>query len=115
MTCPANVTTPIKKTGAHFPEKSCEPCGRRAQCTAAKTGGRSVAIHPQEKLLLALRERRATREGRAELRQRITVEHSLAAIAAIQGPRARYKGIRKNSLDLRRCAAVANLQTLKAA
>ena len=113
--CPANVTTPIKKTGAHFPEKSCEPCGRRAQCTAAKTGGRSVAIHPQEKLLLALRERRATREGRAELRQRITVEHSLAAIAAIQGPRARYKGIRKNSLDLRRCAAVANLQTLKAA
>jgi hypothetical protein len=54
--------------------------------------------------------RRATREGRAELRQRVTVEHSLAVIAAIQGPRARYKGIRKNSLDLRRCAAVANLQ-----
>lgn len=115
VTCPANTTAPITKSGAHFPEESCAACDRRSQCTAAKKGGRSLTIHPQEKLLLLLRQRRATREGRAELRQRVTVEHSLAAIAAIQGPRARYKGIRKNSLDLRRCAAVANLQALKAA
>ena len=115
VTCPANVTVSITKTGAHFPDETCASCDRRSQCTAAKKSGRSIAIHPQEKLLLLLRERRATREGRADLRQRVTVEHSLAAIAAIQGPRARYKGIRKNSLDLRRCAAVANLQTLRAA
>jgi hypothetical protein len=62
-----------------------------------------------------LRQKRATRDGRKDLRQRVTVEHSLASIAAIQGPRARYKGIRKNSFDLRRCAAVANLQVLRAA
>jgi hypothetical protein len=115
VTCPAQVSVPIKKGGASFPEETCASCQRRSQCTAAKKGGRSIAIHPQEKLLLLLRERRATREGRAELRQRVTVEHSLAAISAIQGPRARYKGIRKNSLDLRRCAAVANLQALRAA
>jgi hypothetical protein len=115
VTCPADVTVPITKSGAHFPDETCASCNRRSQCTAAKNSGRSIAIHPQEKLLLLLRERRATREGRADLRQRVTVEHSLAAIAAIQGPRARYKGIRKNSLDLRRCAAVANLQTLRAA
>lgn len=115
VTCPANTTVSITKSGANFPEETCASCELRSQCTAAKKGGRSIAIHPQEKLLLQLRQRRATREGRAQLRQRVTVEHSLAAIAAIQGPRARYKGIRKNSLDLRRCAAVANLQVLKAA
>lgn len=115
VTCPANVMAPITKSGAHFPDGTCAPCQQRSRCTAAKKGGRSIAIHPQEKLLLLLRQRRATREGRAELRQRVTVEHSLATIAAIQGPRARYKGIRKNALDLRRCAAVANLQALRAA
>ena len=115
VTCPENVTAPITKSGAHFPGDTCTPCMQRARCTTAKSGGRSVGIHPQEKLLLLLRQRRATREGRAELRQRVTIEHTLATIGAIQGPRARYKGIRKNTLDLRRCAAVANIQALRAA
>jgi hypothetical protein len=116
VTCPAGQVVTIDGPGstAHFPTKTCLACELRVQCTAA-TNGRSVAIHPQEKLLLQLRERRATRDGREALRQRVTVEHSLANIAAIQGPRARYKGTRKNSLDLRRCAAVANLQVLRAA
>ena len=115
VTCPEKVTVPITKSGAHFPGDVCTPCSQRARCTKAKNDGRSVDIHPQEELLLLLRQRRATREGRAALRQRVTVEHSLAAVGAIQGPRARYKGIRKNSLDLRRCAAVANIQALRAA
>lgn len=51
-------------------------------------------------------------EGRAHLRHRTTVEHSLARIDQIQGPKARYKGTRKNTLDLRRVAMVANLQRL---
>jgi hypothetical protein len=38
------------------------------------------------------------------------VEHTLARIDQIQGKRARYKGTRKNTLDLRRTAAVHNLQ-----
>lgn len=116
VTCPAGAVVAIDGPGstAHFPMKGCKACNLRDQCTAGRHG-RSVAIHPQEKLLLQLRQRRATRDGREALRQRVTVEHSLASIAAIQGPRARYKGTRKNSLDLRRCAAVANLQVLRAA
>ena len=51
-------------------------------------------------------------EGRASLRHRTTVEHSLARIEQIQGSKARYKGTRKNTLDLRRVAAVANLQRI---
>ena len=74
--------------------------------------GRSLAIHEQEDLLLELRHAKKTPEGRAALRQRVAIEHSLARIQRVQGPRARYKGARKNTLDLRRCAAVANLQTL---
>jgi hypothetical protein len=116
VTCPAGKDVAIEGPGstAHFSAQACASCQLRTKCTAGRHG-RSVAIHPQEKLLLLLREKRATRDGRKDLRQRVTVEHSLASIAAIQGPRARYKGIRKNSFDLRRCAAVANLQVLRAA
>jgi hypothetical protein len=116
VTCPAGAVVPIDGPGskAQFPAQTCRACEHQTQCTTGRHG-RSVAIHPQEKLLLELRQRRATRDGRRDLRQRVTVEHSLAAIATIQGPRARYKGTRKNSLDLRRCAAVANLQTLRRA
>ena len=50
--------------------------------------------------------------GRARLRERVGVEHTLARIQQIQSPRARDKGVRKNTLDLRRTATVVNLQRL---
>ena len=71
-----------------------------------------MTIHPQEELLIHLRRIKKTPEGRASLRERVAIEHLLAHIVAVQGPRARYKGARKNTLDLRRCAAVANLQAM---
>ena len=67
-------------------------------------------MHPQEALLIELRATRRTAEGRKALRQRTDVEHTLARIAQLQGTRARYKGTRKNTFDLRRMAAVNNLQ-----
>jgi hypothetical protein len=96
---------------AHFPEAACEDCRSRSKCTAAKTAGRSLSIHPAEPLLLELRQRRAEPDGRAALRERVYVEHGLAAISRSQGRRARYLGVRKNLFDLRRHAAVANLHT----
>jgi hypothetical protein len=39
------------------------------------------------------------------------VEHRLAHIGSRQGPRARYRGARKNTFDLRRVAAIQNLET----
>jgi hypothetical protein len=65
-------------------------------------------------LLLRLRKNARTRAGRAELRERTTVEHRLARVGAIQGPKARYRGVRKNELDLNRVVAIANLQALAA-
>jgi hypothetical protein len=75
-------------------------------------GGRSLALHPQEALLQRLRAGQHQPDGRARLRERTTVEHALARIDQIQGGTARYKGARKNTLDLRRTAVVTNLQRL---
>jgi hypothetical protein len=70
-------------------------------------------MHPQEVLLLELRAARRMAEGRKALRQRTEVEHPFARIDQLQGKRARYKGTRKNTLDLRRTAAVHNLQRIQ--
>jgi len=115
VTRPANEKARFTGPGsvAHFAASACDPCSMRARCTVAAQGiGRSVSIHPQEELLLDLRRIKKTPEGRAALRERVAIEHHLARIVAVQGLPARYKGARKNTLDLRRCAAVANLQAL---
>ncbi len=59
-----------------------------------------------------LRARQSTAIGRAQLRQRTTVEHALAHIGHWQGNRARYIGLRKNLFDLRRVAVVHNLHVI---
>jgi len=92
----------------HFPRETCAACPQRARCTASLRG-RSVSLHADEKLLQELRVRQGTSEGRATLRERVGVEHDLSHIGHWQGDRARYRGERKNLLDLRRCAVVNNL------
>lgn len=114
ITCPAHQVAPIPlgATTVHFAATTCQPCAVRAACTTARRGGRSIALHPQEALLQGLRVAQQQPAGRAGLRERTTVEHSLARIDQIQGATARYKGARKNTLDLRRIAVVANLQRI---
>ena len=114
VTCPAQQVAAIPPGAAtiHFPAATCQPCAVRAACTTATRAGRSLALHPQEALLQRLRAAQHEPAGRARLRERTTVEHSLARIDQIQGGTARYKGARKNTLDLRRTAVVTNLQRL---
>jgi hypothetical protein len=111
--CPAHQTAPIVpgRSTVHFAADTCRACALRDACTTA-ADGRSISLHPQEALLQQLRVATHTPAGRAVLRRRTTVEHSLARVDQIQGKKARYKGTRKNTLDLRRCATVANLQNL---
>lgn len=110
--CPAGQRVPVVPgaTALHFPATACRPCTLRAQCTTAARGGRSITVHPQEALLQQLRHQQHQPAGRVHLRARTTIEHSLARVQHLQGPTARYKGLRKNTLDLRRVAAVINLQ-----
>ena len=112
LTCPAGVTMPFApgKT-VRFPKGTCAACPLREPCTASSSG-RSVTIHPDEELLAELRQRQKTPEGRAQLRERVAVEHALAHIGHWQGRRARYIGTRKNLFDLRRVAVVHNLHVI---
>ncbi len=67
-----------------FSAEVCGACPLRAQCTSSERG-RSVSIHPDERLLVELRERQLRSRGRAELRQRVAVEHRLAHVGQWQG------------------------------
>jgi transposase len=112
LECPNHITLPFQPGGTvHFPAAVCGVCPLRVRCTTS-THGRSVHLHPDERLLVELRERQQTREGRAQLRERVAVEHTLAHVGHWQGRRARYCGQRKNLFDLRRCAVVHNLHVL---
>lgn len=110
--CPAQVELPFTPGGTvHFPTAVCAACPLRARCTTSARG-RSVSLHPDERFLAELRARQHTSAGRAKLRERVAVEHTLAHVGHWQGRRARYRGQRKNLFDLRRCAVVDNLHTL---
>jgi hypothetical protein len=112
MRCPQQVEVPFTPGGTvHFPATVCAACPLQARCTTSPRG-RSVAVHPDERLLVELRERQQTPAGRARLRERVAVEHTLAHVGHWQGRRARYRGQRKNLFDLRRCAVVHNLHVL---
>src|SRR6266496_4418253 len=110
--CPAKQEMPFVPGGVvHFPKDTCAECPLKVQCTTSAKG-RSVSIHPDEALFVELRQDQQTPEGRDKLRERVAVEHSLAHVGRWQGRRARYRGLRKNLFDLRRCAVVHNLHVL---
>ena len=111
--CPTGVTSPFTPGGVvQFPAATCAACPLRERCTRSAQG-RSVAIHPDERLLQELRERQHTPAGRAKLRERVAVEHTLAHVGYWQGDRARYLGQRQNLFDVRRTGVVHNLHLLQ--
>ena len=55
-----------------------------------------------------------TADGRALRRERLPVEHTLARVSAIQGNRARFKGVEKNRFDMQRVAVVNNIYVINA-
>ena len=110
--CPDGVVLPFTAgANVQFPAVGCGGCAVRERCTSSTTG-RTVSIHPDERLLAELRERQLTAQGRAQLRERVAVEHSLAHIGQWQGEGARDWGERKNRFDLRRTAVVHNLHII---
>jgi hypothetical protein len=112
LTCPNQVTMPFVPGGkVQFPAEVCAACPLRGQCTTSPRG-RSVQIHPDERLLAEFRAAQRTPHGRAKLRERVKVEHALAHVGRWQGDRARYLGQRKNLFDLRRVAVVHNLHVI---
>jgi hypothetical protein len=113
ITCPAGQSQPFTLgTVVEFEAKQCESCPLRAQCTTAGPGhGRTVSIAENEAFQHRLRKRVKTAAGRERLRERVGVEHRLAHVSRRQGRRARYRGVRKNTFDLRRAAALQNIES----
>lgn len=111
-TCPGGKTTDVTDSGyASFPHGTCTDCALRTRCLP-KSGRRQINLHPNEKFFRQMAAELATPEGRATRRERTVVEHVLAHVGAIQGTRARFKGLEKNLFDLQRAAAVNNLYVL---
>jgi hypothetical protein len=115
ITCPAGEVESFEPGGdtVHFDPEACGACTLRAGCTQAASGkGRSVSIAADEAQQKKFRKLQSTTSGRASLRARVAVEHSLAHVAARKGSKARYLGVRKNLFDLRRASAIQNLEAL---
>lgn len=108
--CPSGQLAVIQSNHAHFATSDCAACPVRSKCqpTTAK-GGRSITIHPDESLQQEFRAAQKTPEGRARLRGRVPVEHSLAHHRPTYGRFARYRGVAKNDFDTQRKAAMSNL------
>jgi len=114
ITCPAGQVERFEPGDTvHFDPDVCGACPLRASCTQAAAGkGRSVSVAEDEALQKKFRKLQETPSGRVQLRERVAVEHALAHIAARKGPQARYIGTRKNLFDLRRAAAIQNLEAV---
>ena len=114
ITCPAGEVEAFEPGAVvHFDPEACGPCPLRANCTQAASGkGRTVTMGDDEPLQKKLRKLQHTRTGRETLRERVGVEHRLAHLANRQGPKARYRGTRRNTFDLRRLAAIQNLESI---
>jgi len=115
ITCPAGQVENFEPGHVvEFDPEACGPCTLRSRCTLSASGkGRTVSIAEDEQLQKKLRRLQASPSGRLQLRDRVGVEHRLAHLAARQGPRARYSGVSKNLFDLRRAAAIQNLETIQ--
>ena len=118
-TCPAGQTTQDFKpspTGGgqfRFDAAVCAACPVRAQCVRG-VGGRTVALHPQERLLQAARAFQASPAFDDYRRRRQTVEHRIARLVQLGIRQARDIGRAKTAFQLLMAAAVANLTYLAA-
>jgi transposase len=118
-TCPGGQTTQDFKpspTGGgqfHFAAAVCAACPLRAQCVRG-VGGRTVSVHPQERLLQEARAFQASPAFAAYRRRRQMVEHRIARLVQLGIRQARDIGTPKILFQLLMAAAVANLTYLAA-
>lgn len=111
--CPSGHLAVIQETQARFATTTCTSCPLREKCQPPKVGqGRMIAVHPQEAFFQEARAAQATPRGRARLRERTAVEHTVAHLRNREGRFARYRGVAKNDFDVQRIEAVNNLNVI---
>jgi transposase len=118
-TCPAGQTTedfkpdPAGGGQFRFAVAVCAACPLRAQCVRGASG-RTVAVHPQERLLQEARALQASPAFTEYRRRRQVVEHRIARLVQLGIRQARDVGTPKVLFQLLMAAAVANLTYLAA-
>jgi transposase len=118
-TCPAgHPTQDFKPSPAgggqfRFTATVCADCPLRVQCVRG-VGGRTVAVHPQERLLQDARAFQASPAFAEYRRRRQRVEHRIARLVQVGIRQARDIGTPKVLFQLLMAAAVANLTYLAA-
>ena len=125
-TCPAHqVTHTVRRRGrdAYGAQRRyfrcaasvCDACPLRPPCVAAQPGrGRTVTLHPQERLLQAARVFQHSEAAAPYRRLRQTVEHRIARLVQLGLRQARSCGHQKTSFQLYMTATVANLTRILA-
>ncbi len=91
-----------------FAAALCRPCPLRSQCVRGR-GGRTVQLHPQEKLLQEARRFQTSPFFATYRSLRQVVEHRLARLVQLGIRQARYRGRLKTLFQLLMVATVANL------
>lgn len=89
----------------------CVGCHLREQCTTAKAG-RKITLNFHEERLQAARAEQARPSTRRKLRRRALVERKIAELKMHGASKARYRGSRKNLLQLRLTAGLVNIKKL---
>lgn len=121
-TCPAGHSTREWEYYRHrhgvqarfrFRAEDCENCTSSQDCLRAKdrqrNRGRTVALHPQEKLLIAARQRQKQPDFRKDIKRRQVVEQRIARMVQLGMRQARYFGKSKTKQQAILTAMVANL------
>ena len=124
-TCPAGQVTgtlvtvgrTMPRTGEYekgqafqFDGAVCHACELRAQCSRAGPGkGRTVSLHPQERLLQEARALQARPDFQQYQQMRQASEHRLARMVQLGVRKARYFGRSKTLFQALMAATVANL------
>ncbi len=113
VTCPAGQTQGFSLgQQTRFDAEECQACALSERCTRSPRG-RGLNISDDELEQQRYLRLSKSRAGRRKLRGRIPVEHRFAHLKQKQGDTARYLGERANLFDLRRTAAVLNLEVIQ--
>jgi hypothetical protein len=114
VTCPNKVTSNKYRKEADGVlvfsfGKACKQCPLRMSCTQSPNG-RTIQVHPQEKLLQMAFQKQNDPEWRLHMKKRLAVENSLARLAHYGIGQARYIGQENTKFQLKMSATVANFR-----
>lgn len=118
VVCPAGSESKrftILKSGrvdASFEKEACLDCHRKNICEPEQRG-KQIEIRPVDPVLTARREEMTTEEFKEDMHKRNGVEGTISGLVRGQGMRvSRYRGKKKNQLQLKLIGAAANLKRL---